>query len=234
LPLIFRVVAITLFAAAVCGCWDNTTREVSSTVLLVHGQPFVDRGSGKKRIPLTADFQPGRGDTVETPGSSRTGLSLLPNLLVLLDREARMEIIRLALTKDGNETALDMRGRFAEIKLSQGRIFVSHSWGEARARFSLTTPEGEVTTPSDALFIVQSEQQKTRVTCAAGWVEFQPSGAATATRIPPGSVGQWPASASNLSEAESDPSAQENLQQAIDVEQMLRGLSAAKRNVLPR
>jgi ferric-dicitrate binding protein FerR (iron transport regulator) len=145
-----------------------------------------------------------------------------------------MQIIRLALTKDGNETGLDMRGRLAEIKLSQGRIFVSHSWGEARARFSLATSEGEATTPSNALFVVESDQQKTRVTCASGWVEFRPAGAANATRIPPGSVGQWPGTASSLSKAEADPVAQEDLQQAIEVEQMLRGLAAPKRNALPR
>ena len=234
MPLICRAVAVTFFAAAVCGCWEGTTREVSSTVLLVDGQPTVDRGSRGKLIPLAADFCPGGGDVLETPGPSRAGLSLLPNLLVLLDRGARMEIIRLALTKDGNETGLDMRGRFAEIKLSNGRIFVSHSWGEARARFSLATSEGEVTTPSNALFIVQAERQKTRVTCASGWVEFRPSGATTATRIPPGSVGQWPSPASNVSRAEADPVAQEDLQQAVEVEQMLHGLTANKRNALPR
>ena len=145
-----------------------------------------------------------------------------------------MEIIRLALAKDGNETGSAMRGRFAEIKLSAGRIFVSHSWGEALARFSLATSEGEVSTPANALFIVQSDQQKTRVTCVSGWVEFKPPGAVTATRIPPGSVGEWPSQAANLSKAEADPVAQEDLQQAIEVEQMLRGLAAAKRNALPR
>ncbi|HEY8835109.1 MAG TPA: hypothetical protein VIM09_05950 [Chthoniobacterales bacterium] len=209
-------------------------REVSSTVLFVDGQPSVDRGSREKPIPLTADFHPGRGDVLETPGASRVGLSLLPNLLVLLDRGARMEIIRLALTKDGNETGLDMRGRSAEIKLSQGRILVSHAWGEAQARFSLATSGGEVTTPSNALVVVQSEQQKTRVTCASGWVEFRPSGAANAIRVPPGSVGEWPSAGANITAAEADPVAQEDLQQAIEVEQMLRGLAAPKRNALPR
>lgn len=198
------------------------------------GQPSVDRGSRGRLIPLTADFHPGRGDVLETPEASRAGLCLLPNLLVLLDRGARMEIIRLALTKDGNETGGDMEGRFAETKLSNGRMIVSHSWGEARARFSLATSEGEVTTPSNALFVVQSEQRQTRVTCASGWVEFRPSSAANATRIPPGSVGQWSGTAPSLSKAEADPVAQEDLQQAIEVEQMLRGLAAPKRNALPR
>lgn len=194
----------------------------------------MDRGSRGKLAPLTADFHPGRGDVLETPGTSRAGLSLLPNLLVLLDRGARMEIIRLALVKDGNETGLDMRGRFAEVKLSQGRILVSHVWGEAQARFSLTTSEGEVTTPSNALFVIQSGQHKTRVTCVSGWVEFLPSGATHGIRVPPGSLGEWPRTTSNISQAEADPVAQEDLQQAIEAEQMLRGLAAPKRNIPPR
>jgi hypothetical protein len=234
LPLICRAVFIALVAAAVSGCFEGTTREVSSTVLFVDGQPTIDRGSRGNSSPLTADIHPGRGDALETPGASRAGLSLLPNLLVLLDRGARTEIIRLALTKDGNETGNDMRGRFAEIKLSRGRIFVSHSWGEALARFSLATPEGEVTTPANALFIVQSDEQKTRVTCASGWVEFRPSSAATATRVPPGSVGQWSSGTSSVTNADTDALAQEDLQQTVEVEQMLRGLLAPKHNALPR
>jgi hypothetical protein len=234
LPLICRAVFIALVAATVCGCSEGSTREVSSTVLFVDGGPTIDRGSHGNLIPLKADFHPGRGDALETPGASRAGLSLLPNLLVLLDRGARVDILRLALTKDGNETGNDMRGRFAEIKLSRGRIFVSHSWGEAQARFSLTTSEGEITTPSNALFIVQSEERKTRVICASGWIEFRPASATTATRIPPGSVGQWSSGASSVTNADTDALAQEDLQQAVEVEQMLRGLVASKRNVLPR
>jgi hypothetical protein len=145
-----------------------------------------------------------------------------------------MEIVRLALTKDGNETGSDVLGRFAEIKFTRGRLFVSHAWGEARARFSAETPSGEVLTPSNALFIVQSEHQKTRVTCVSGWVEFRPSAAATATRIPPGSVGEWPSTGPNITVAESDPRGQEDLQQAVEFEQKLRAFTMQRRNVLPR
>jgi hypothetical protein len=234
LPLIFRAVAVTLIAAVLCGCWQDTTREVSSTVLFVDGPATIDRGSRGKSIPLTAEIHPGRTDILETPGTSRAELSLLPNLLIQLDRGARLEIVRLALTKNGNETGNDMRSRFAEVKLGNGRILVSHVWGEALARFSVATLHGEVATPSNALFIVESNQQKTRVTCASGWVEFRPSGAATGTRIPPGSVGQWPSAAPNLSRGDADPVAQEDLQQSVELEQILRKFSAQKRNLLPR
>jgi hypothetical protein len=234
LSLTLRAVAAIFVAAAVCGCGPDTTREVSATVLFVDGQPTFDRGAQKNPVPLTNALHPGRGDTLETPGTSRTGIALLPNLLALLDRGARMEIIRLAVTKDGNETGADMRGRFAEIRLGHGRLILSHAWGEALARFGVVTPQGEATTPSNALFVVESDPSKTRIICASGWVEFLPTGAAEATRIPPGSIGQWPSPVPNIAQAETDPTAQEDLAQAIETEQILRKLSAQKHNALPR
>jgi hypothetical protein len=232
--LIFRAVAATFFAAAICGCWQGTTREVSSHVLFLDGEIRLDRGSRGNLIPLSLDLHPGRGDTVEAQAQSRAGFALLPNLLVQLEQGTAIKIKRLELTKDGNETGSDMQARLAEIELSKGRILVSHSWGEALARFSLTTPEGELTTPSNALFVVQAEPQKTKVTCASGWLEFRPIGTANATRIPPGSTGEWTPVASNMTPAETDPVAQEVLQQAIEMEQLLRKLLAQKRDTLLR
>ncbi|HEY2139967.1 MAG TPA: hypothetical protein VGH00_07800 [Chthoniobacterales bacterium] len=145
-----------------------------------------------------------------------------------------MEIIRLALTKDGNETGNDLRGRFGDIKLTSGRILVSHEWGEALARCRVFTPHGEAATPSNALFIVESEPEKIRVTCVTGWLEFRPEGAPAGIRIPPGSVGRWPSPPPNVDKAEADPIAQEDLAYAIEAEQILRRLSAQKRNSRPR
>lgn len=234
MSLVLRTVAVTFVAAAVCGCWQDTTHDVSATVLFVDGQPTLDRGSQKHPLSLTNDIHPGRGDIIETPEASRAGIALLPNLLGQLEHGARMEIIRLAVTKDGNETGNDMRGRFAQVRLGAGRLIVSHLWGEALARFGVVTPQGEATTPSNALFIVESGPAKTRIICASGWVEFQPAGAVEATRIPPGFIGQWPSAAPNITQAEADPTAQEDLHQAIETEQILRKLSAQRHNTLPR
>ncbi len=223
---------MTVLAAAQPSCWQGTTREVEAIVLSVDG-PANLRSNGQL-FPLRLDSHPGRGDVVETPGASGVDLSLLPNLLVHLDHDTSIEIVRLSLVKDGNETGSAMRGRFAEVKLITGRTFVSHVWGEALARLGIATPAGQVVTPSNTLFAVQSEQQKTRVTCASGWVEFQPTGATTATRIPPGSVGEWPSAGPNITAADANPRGQEDLQQAIEIEQKLRDLMIRKRNVLPR
>jgi hypothetical protein len=127
-----------------------------------------------------------------------------------------------------------MLARTADMKLNSGRVIVSHSWGEALAHFGLATAGGEVTTPSNALFIVRSDGQETRLTCASGWVEFRPATSGTPIRIPPGLVGHWPSSGPDVRKAGEDPVAQEDLQQAIEAEQTLHALAAQKRNVLPR
>lgn len=234
MSLICRVVAIAFVAAAVSGCWEGTTRETLASILSLDGSAEISSDDGRTFSPLRLSDTPGKGAIVRTARNARLSLALLPNCLVRLDPDSSVEIGRLALTKDGNETGADMLGRSADIKLSSGRILVSHSWGEALAHFGLATAGGEVTTPSNALFIVRSDGRETRVTCASGWVEFRPTSAAAATRIPPGSVGRWPSSGPNVSKAEDDPVAQEDLHQAIEAEQTLRTLAARKRNILPR
>jgi hypothetical protein len=228
------VIAGVIFVLLQGGCREGTTRDVLATVLFVDGPATFGPANRAPFVPLTLGTHPGKGDAVHTPDSSRTALALVPNLLIQLDRDARLQIVSLTLIKDGNETGNAMRGRFADVALTGGRMFASHSWGEATAAFKVRTPQGDMTTPSNALVCVEVAKDKTRVICASGWVEFLPLGAASAIRIPPGSVGEWPAPSANITAAESDPRAQEDLQQAIEVEQMLRGLAAPKRNVLPR
>ncbi len=223
---------MTFVAAVQSSCWEGTTRDVQAVFLSLDGP--VNLRSRGQLIPIRLDSRPGRGDIIETPDGSQASLSLLPNVLVQVDPSTSLEIVRLSLVKDGNETGNSLRGRFADIKLRNGRIFVSHNWGEATARFSAITSEGMVVTPSNALFVVQSEPRKTRVTCASGWVEFLPAGAATAIRIPPGFVGEWPSPGPNISAAEADPRSQEELQRAIEIEERLRNLMAQRRNILPR
>jgi ferric-dicitrate binding protein FerR (iron transport regulator) len=221
-------------AVAECGCWEGVNRETLATVLSVEGSAFVREDRGRNFSPLLTGQSVRKRSIVRTTSSSRSSLSLLANSLVQLNPDTSLEIVRLALTKDGNETGNAMLGRFAELRLVSGRIFVSHLWGEAPARLIIVTTQGELVTSSNGLFCMEVEEQKTRVTCASGWVEFRPAGATTAVQVPPGSVGQWPAPASNLSKAEADPAAQEDLQQAIEIEQELRALAMQRRNVLPR
>jgi hypothetical protein len=176
----------------------------------------------------------GKGEIVETPGSARAAISLLPNVLVQLERNARLQIRRLALTKDGNETGASMQARYAEVNLISGRMFVSQVWGEAIARLTVITPQGELVTTSNALFCVESDEMKTRVTCVSGSIGFQARKGEEEILIPPGFVGEWSGSGATLVAAEADARGQVDLQEGLEVEEKLRILSRQKRLMLPR
>jgi hypothetical protein len=138
------------------------------------------------------------------------------------------------LIKDGDETASDIRGRFAALELIQGRIFVSHEWGEARAGLTVSLANAEVSTPSNAAFWAEFVQQKMRVTCVSGWIEVRPSASIVSTRVRPGWIGEWPTDGETLRPADTDPRGQEDLQHGLQLDQRMRDLLNEKRDVLPR
>lgn len=230
----FRLLALVLLAWVEGGCWEGATRETLATVLSVEGQASVSADGGHTFVALNSRHHPGKGEVLLTGAGSRLSLALLPNCLVRIEEGSSAEIVHIAVTKDGNETGGDMLARLAEVKLHRGRMLVSHVWGEARASLNIATENGEVSTPSNALFWLECTKGKTRVTCASGWVEFRRLGAPTSTRIPPGSIGQWPAGDGNLTQADADPRGQDDLQQATELEQKLGDLASRTRNVLPR
>jgi hypothetical protein len=230
----FRLLAVLLAAIVESGCWEGTTRETLATVLAIDGAAEISADGGRTFPSLHPAQTAGKGAILRTSSAGTVSLTLLPNSVVHLDADTSLEILRIALIKDGNETANDVRGRFAEIRLIGGRVFVSHVWGEAQARLSVATPNGEVSTPSNAAFWVEVAEGKTRVTCVSGWTEFRPSDAATSTRIRPGWISQWPSAGENLSPADADARGQEDIQHAIKLEQQMRELLSQKRNVLPR
>jgi hypothetical protein len=207
---------------------------VQANVLAVEGPALLTPSAGGQSIPLTPGTHAGKGDIVEAPGASHTAIALLPNLLVQLDRNARLEIVRLAMTKDGNETGAAMQGRYADVRLLRGRMLASHVWGEALAKFTVVTPQGELVTTSNALFWIECDEQKTRITCVTGSIGFRAIGADEGTRIPPGFIGEWAGSGSSLVAAETDTQGQDDLHEGLEIEEKLRSLSSQKRLVLPR
>jgi hypothetical protein len=205
-----------------------------ATVLAVDGSATTIATPRGQAALLVPGAHLAQREIVETTGLSRAAIALLSNLLVQLDRNARMEILRLAITKDGNETGPAMQGRYADVKLMSGRMFVSQAWGEAIARFTISTPHGEVITASNALFCVESDEHNTRVTCVSGSVALRARNAQAATHIPPGFIGEWSASNSSMIAAEGDARGQEELQEGLGIEQRLRDLIGQKRDALPR
>ena len=226
------IAGVAVLAAAQFGCWEGTTADVQATVLALEG-PVMINSRAREAFPLTPERHPGKGEIVEMTGASHAALALLPNLLVQLDRSARLEIVELRITKEGNETRAAMQARYAAAKLLSGRMFVSHVWGEAIARLNVTTPHGELSTTSNALFCVESDEHKTRVTCVSGTVGWQPRKAEAVTPIPPGFVLEGSASNSSLVPAETDARWQEELQAGLEAEQRLMALISQRRDALP-
>jgi hypothetical protein len=207
---------------------------VQAIVLAVNGPATITAHARRQPVPLVAGARPGQGEIVEATGASRAAVALLPNLLIQLDRDARLEIIRLAITKDGNETGAAMQGRYADVRLVKGRMFASQIWGEAIAKFSVITSHGELVTTSNTLFCLEASEQKTRVTCLSGSVGFRGRDAEADTQVPAGFVGEWSASGATMVAAETDARGQEDLQEGLEVEETLRALSSQNRFGPPR
>ena len=231
---VFRLIVLPAVALAQAGCWEGTTREALATVLSIDGPVEISSDGGRTFTKLRADQHPGRNEILRAPSAARASLAFLPSCLVQVEPETTLEIGRIALTKDGNETGSDVRGRFADVKLASGRILVSHVWGEAIARFTVSTSHGELILTSNTLFRVEVNSNRTRVTCASGTLGFQPKQASSATRVASGFVAESDGNTVNVRAAETDSSAQEEVIEAVQVEQKLRELAARARNVLPR
>lgn len=229
-----RVGAAFIIAFAASGCWEGVSRDVLATVLSVEGTASISLDEGHTFSPLRSGANAGRHAVVRTSPDSRLSLGLLPNCLVELEHNTSLQIERLGLTKDGNETGDDMKARSAEAKLITGKVLVAHAWGETRARLVVSTASGEVSTPSNAVFWLEFAEGTTRVTCVSGWVEFRAGDAARGTRVPPGSFGVWSATGGNVIAADADARGQDDLHHAAEVEQKLQALARQKRDVLPR
>jgi len=194
-------------------------------VLSLEGPVEISTDGGRNFSSLRLDRHPGKADWIRTSSSSRAALALLPNALIQLEPGTTIEIVRLALTKDGNETGPSMRGRFAEFKLLNGRIFVSHNWGDTTARFVAATRDGEVIATSNALFCIHSNETSTRVTCASGTIGFHPAKGGAVASIAPGFMGEWSGNAATVTAADLDTRGQKDAEEALPIEQTMRALS---------
>ena len=228
------LIALLVSATALSGCWEGTTSEALTTVLSIDGSAEVSSDGGGTFAALHLPDHPGKHASLRTTAGSRVALAPLPNCLLHLEGDTDLEILRIALTKDGNETGADMRARYVDLKLTRGRILASHIWGEAVARFTVATAHGQLIVISNALFWLETDATRTRITCVSGSVEFRPKAASSTTPISSGFVGESTGTDLNLTPAEATLPAQESIVEAFRLEQELRELAGRNRNVLPR
>ncbi len=230
----FCLIPLLASATVLSGCWEGTTAESLATVLSTEGTAEISSGQGRSFALLGPTDHPGKGTVLRTTSGSRVVLAPLPNSVVQLEGDTTLEIVRIALTKDGNETGNDMRSRYVDLKLTSGRILATHAWGEATARFTVATAHGQLIVASNALFWVESDAARTRITCASGSVGFQPKEASSTARISSGFVAESSGTTVNVTPADADPLSQERVVEALQLEQQLRDLATRNRNLLPR
>lgn len=217
------------------GCSEGTTRAVLATVLAVDG-PCAIRGVRAQESGL---LHPGAalpsGALVSTGSGGRVALALLPNVRIELMERSELQIVRLFLTKDGNETGNAMRNRQVEVKLLRGSAVISQVLGDwAQSKVYVETPNGTLLGDYEALVRIEYADDTTRALCVSGIVEFRPGGSPAAISLPRGSAGEWRGAQSRIFLAETDARGQEDLQEALEAEEKLRGLMSRLRYVLPR
>jgi hypothetical protein len=201
----------------------------------MHGTVSVQPDRYSPEIPIDKNAPLAVGTIVRTESASDASIALLPNALIRLTENTKLEILALSVAKSGNETEDPMQDRFAQAKLWRGAIFVSHRrWGSARAELRITTSQGEVMTGVSAICKLEGGNHHARLTTVSGQILFRPGEKGKAEQIPQGNVAEWNSGARSLAPAATDRLGQEDSQQALEADQELRALVVEKRNVLPR
>lgn len=206
------------------GCEHSPQRTVRAIVLAVEGRVSVQSDATSQEVPVAANASLGVGAILRTETASHASIALLPNALVELLEASKLEILSLTIMKDGNETAEAMLDRFGHIKLWRGNIFLSHERrGTARAEFIITTSQGAAMTGSRSLCKLEAGNHHARLTSVSGQILFR-GRESRAEQIPPGNVAEWNSGVATLVPAATDRRGQEDLQEALEVEQTLRRL----------
>ena len=140
----------------------------------------------------------------------------------------------MTLRKDGNETEDEMEARTVKCRLLTGAIHISHRGAEGVAEFVAATPHGILTAKFNCMVRLAVDGKTTRITCASGGVTFQPADGHPAFAVEAGFVSEWPSSASIVVPAAESAAGQQEVVEALDVEQRLVSLAKDRRAALPR
>lgn len=229
----FPAVFAALLAGA--GCERFGERNVEAVGLAARGTVTVQKDRYSPETPIKENAHLALGTIVRTEADSRVSIALLPNALVQLAENTKLEILSLTLAKDGNETDGPMGDRFVQVKLWRGAAFFSHIRPDtARAELRISTSQGEAMTGSGALFKLDTGNHHARLTSVSGQILFRVEADVQATQIPPGNIGEWNSGKATLVPAETDRIGQQDVLEAVDVEQQLRDLARRRQDVLPR
>ena len=214
------------------GCGGATTHEVCGTLL--DSQGLVELVTAPKSAvePATAASNLCAGATLRTGPTATADVALLANVLLHLSPQASLEVTSLTLRKDGNETDDDVEERAAKCRLASGSVIVSHRGAEGVAEFAAATPHGTVIGKFSSLALLAVDPQRTKITCANGWMTFVPAGHDKGIVIAAGFSLDWPSASVPVRAAESS-TGQEEIAQAFELESRLETLLKTRATSAP-
>ena len=216
------------------GCWKGTTRQVAATVLSVHGPVVSEVDEQTDLRPVAPETRLPGGSSVRTFDGAWLNLALVPGTLLQLSSNSEIKIEELKISKDGNQTDGGMRDRVARLRLSRGKITVLFSRpNKSASQFSITSRQAMITTDSDCLFCVQSDQTTTRLTCVRGKVYVSHSGQPVAVAIGAGYFQKWPSVRPQTTAATEDAAAQIDVVDSLKIGDELRELQFGWQNRRP-
>lgn len=223
-----------LYCGLASGCWKGTTTQVAATVLSVHGSVVFGGDKQTDLRPVAAESRLPAGSSVRTLDGAWLNLALLPGALLQLSSNSEIKIEELKISKDGNQTDGGMRDRVARLLLSRGKITVLFSRpNKSAAQFSISARQATITTDSDCLFCVQSDQTTTRLTCVRGKVYVSHSGQSMAVAIGAGYFQKWPSVRLQATAATDDAAAQIDIVDSLKIGDELRELQFGWQNRRP-
>jgi hypothetical protein len=216
----------------ITGCVGGTSHDVCGVVLAVNGSVAI----AEARAPARA-ARPGSafcaGAVLRTSANSSAQIACPASTGIQLSEETELELQRLVLTKDGNETGDEVEARQLHCRLASGLIYLSHHrpWGSAE--LTIVTPYGTLTANSDCLLRLKVDDKKIRITSARGTSAFQPADGQPAREVAAGFILEWPSPDPAPMAAANDAAGQQEIAQLFAAEERLNALAIARRLAPP-
>ena len=208
-------VSIVLCSLLTNGCSKAIARATAATVFSVNGGVAFGSAERNDFQPVTLKSRIHDGDSVRAANGASVDLGLIPGAFAQLSSNSEIKVEELRITKDGNETAGDMRERRARIRVIRGKLIVLFipSYRNASG-FVITAPGVTVKPDSDCLFSVWTDGTTTRVTCAKERVVASADEQLSVT-IAVGYFQRWPTGRNEPVVAAGDASAQIDITESL-------------------
>ena len=154
------VIAVSIVVCSLLtnGCSKAIARATAATVFSVNGGVAFGSAERNDFQPVTLKSRIHDGDSVRAANGASVDLGLIPGAFAQLSSDSEIKVEELRITKDGNETAGDMRERRGRIRVIRGKLIVLFIPSDRNASgFVITAPGVTVKPDSDCLFSVWTD-----------------------------------------------------------------------------